>query len=708
MRLHVGTDVGGTFTDLWAINDEGHQIVVKSPSTRDIVSGVLGAVDLAAAELGVTTAEFCTAVERFGHGTTAGLNALLTGNAARTAIITTRGFRDTIEIGRLKRQVSSLTDLQLGDYVNRGRVAPVVPRHRVFEVDERIDRNGDVVIALDEASLDHALDRLERAGVEAVAVCTLWSVINSAHEERIGDAVRARFPDVFLSLSHEVAPGLGEYARMSTTATNAAMGPIMGAYLTALDEALRERGLTVPVLVMTGAGGVVPATELAREPVAALTSGPAAGVIACQQLGKVLGYGQILTIDVGGTSFDVGTIVDGTPTMRHQVTLGGADIQRPAIDVGTIGAGGGSIARVEHGVLLVGPQSAGALPGPVCYGRGGEQVTATDADLVLGVLAEDGFAGGHMTLSRADAEKAISEKLAKPLGLTTLEAAWGVRQVLDSKMADLLRSVTIERGHDPRDFVMFANGGQGPSHAWSLCQELGIGTFVVTPTATAQSALGTGTSDLRQSAERPSFTRVPAGRPISDEALATLAEAVADAERSAVARAHSAHAGAGAAELLVEPTLAIRYRGQAHHLDVPLASGAVDRAAFDAAVTAFEAQYESLFGAGSAFREAGLEVLSARVLVTLPLQQGALPRPTGDLVLVGQRRVVFDDPLAPVDCPVWQTEFPAPGHTVVGPALVTFPGQTLVIPPDATGHTDDLGNFIVRFASHSDREGSRS
>ena len=256
MRVHVGTDVGGTFTDLWAITDAGNQLVVKSPSTRDIVTGILNALDLAASQLGISAEELCSSIDRFGHGTTAGLNALLTGNAARTAILTTRGFRDTLEIGRLKRQVSSLSDLQLGDYVNRGRQASVVPRHLVFEVDERIDRNGDVVLDLDEDSLDVALDQLERAGVEAVAVCTLWSVLNPAHEQRIGARVRERFPEVFLSLSHEVAPGLGEYARMSTTATNAAMGPIMGAYLTSLDNALRERGLGVPVLVMTGAGGV--------------------------------------------------------------------------------------------------------------------------------------------------------------------------------------------------------------------------------------------------------------------------------------------------------------------------------------------------------------------------------------------------------------------------------------------------------------------
>jgi N-methylhydantoinase A len=699
LRIHVGTDVGGTFTDLWAVTGDGRQVVVKSPSTTDIIGGVLDAVDLAAAELGLDAGDFCAAVERFGHGTTAGLNALLTGRAAVVAVLTTAGFRDTLEIGRLKRQIAGLTELQLGDYTRRGRQAPVAPRHLVLEVDERIDRNGEVVVPLDEASVDRALDILGAEGVQAVAVCTLWSVANPAHELRIAERIRDRFPDLFVTLSHEIAPGIGEYARMSTTATNAALGPVMGGYLQRLQQALRARGLRVPVQVMTGAGGVVTAADLAREPVAAMMSGPAAGVVACQQLSRRLGLDRLLTIDVGGTSFDVGVVIEGRPLMRNQVTVAGADIHRPAIDVGTIGAGGGSIARVEHGALLVGPQSAGAVPGPVCYQRGGTAVTATDADLVLGVLSGDGFAGGRMQLSRDAAEKAVREQIAGPLGMTTAEAAWGVRQVLDSKMADLLRSVTIERGHDPREFVMFANGGQGPSHAWALCQELGITTFIVTPTATAQSALGTGTSDLRQSAERPTFTRLAPGTSASPEVLARLDVELAEAEHAARARATTDDVRATG--WTVDRTFSLRYRGQAHHLDVPFEGESVAADSFAALVDRFEAQYEALFGAGAAFREAGIEVLTARVLVTAHLDPAAAPVPSDPLELVGSRPVVFDDPSQPVECPVYRTVLPAPGQRLQGPALVAYPGQTLVVPPSATAETDDLGNIVVRLGGQA-------
>jgi N-methylhydantoinase A len=461
-----------------------------------------------------------------------------------------------------------------------------------------------------------------------------------------------------------------------------------------LQEALSARGLKVPVQVMTGAGGVVTARDIAREPVAAMMSGPAAGVVACQQLAARLGIERLLTIDVGGTSFDVGVVIDGRALMRDQVTVAGADIHRPAIDVGTIGAGGGSIARVHHGSLLVGPQSAGAVPGPVCYGRGGDRVTATDADLVLGVFSEDGFAGGTMALSRSAAERAIEAQIAAPLGMTTIEAAWGIRQVLDSRMADLLRSVTIERGHDPREFVMFANGGQGPSHAWALCRELGITTFVVTPTATAQSALGTGTSDLRQSAERPAFVRLAPGTTISAQALEVLDSAVAAAEGAALARARDGETPT--AVWTVDRSFSLRYRGQAHHLDVPFEEEHVTAESFVGLVDRFEKQYEALFGAGAAFREAGVEVLTARVLVTVRLGAAAAPVPTDRLEPAGTRVVVFDDPAQPVECPVYSTVLPAPGQRIAGPALISYPGQTLVVPPAATAETDSLGNVVVR------------
>ena len=408
-------------------------------------------------------------------------------------------------------------------------------------------------------------------------------------------------------------------------------------------------------------------------------SGPVAGVVACQQIGRPAGAAdRLLTIDVGGTSFDVGVIIEGAPLMRDQVTVGGADIQRPAVDVGTIGAGGGSIARVTAGgALLVGPDSAGAAPGPVCYGRGGTQVTATDADLVLGVLDEEGFAGGAMRLSRTAARDAIEEQIARPFGIGVLAAAWGIRRILDARMADLLRSVTIERGHDPREFTMFAGGGQGPSHAWALCRDLGITTFVVTPVATAQSAYGIGTSDLRVSAQRPCHLRIPPGHAVTAGQVAVLAEQLARAGHAAAAwlAAGTGATGTAAADVLAERTASVRYRGQAHHLDVPLPPGEITEAAVGKLLERFEEQYEALFGAGFAFREAGFELVAARVMMTARLARGARPRPADPLTAAPPRPVVFDDPGHPVAARSGPPRSPLPATSWPGPPWWPTPAR---------------------------------
>jgi N-methylhydantoinase A len=379
--------------------------------------------------------------------------------------------------------------------------------------------------------------------------------------------------------------------------------------------------------------------------------------------------------------------------MASAFGFGGVDVRVPCIDVRSIGAGGGSIANVEFGELAVGPQSAGATPGPACYGRGGSRPTGTDADLVLGVLDPAGFAGGDMPLDREAAEQAIREHVAEPLGVGVVEAAWGIRQVLDSRMADLLRQVTIERGHDPRTFTMFANGGSGPSHGWVLSRELGMDEFVVPATATVQSALGAGTSAVKISAERTVHVRLPPDGTATDAHLEELAAALEGATGEATETPVGA-ADAGDAEL--EATAAIRFRGQSQHLDIPITAGDLDPARFTGFVERFEREYESLFGEGAGFRLAGYEVLSIRVIATRPLSAAAAP-PLGDpLVHVGTRDVWFDDPHRPEKTDVYTVEHPADGQRVDGPCLIEFSGQTVVVPPGSTAVSDALGNLIVR------------
>jgi N-methylhydantoinase A len=690
MSFLVGTDVGGTFTDIWVSADDGETRVFKSPTTPDVLGGVLDAIGMAAESYGLSFEAFCTGIARFGHGTTIGLNALLTGNAARTAVLTTRGFGDTLEIGRLRRQTSGMNEVEWTDAKLRNRIPPLVPRSRIVEIDERIDANGNVIAPLDEAQAREALRTLQR--IEAVAVCTLWATVNPVHEKRLRELIDEELPGVFVSLSHEISPGVGEYARMSTTAANAALGPLAGRYLASVEAKLQAAGMRVPVLMMTCAGGVLPTQVLNDRPAYALFSGPAGGVMGSRATAAQIGLDNILTMDVGGTSFDVGVIVKGKPVMRSEISVAGADIRVLSIDVESIGAGGGSMASVEFGELHVGPRSAGANPGPACYGRGGTEPTATDADLVLGVLDPDNFLGGRMKLDMAAARDAIEAKIAKPLGMPLTEAAWGIRQILDSKMADLLRRVTIARGYDPREFTLLANGGAGPSHAWVLCEELGLDGFIVPAAATAESAYGTANSDIGFTGERPAYVRVsPGGKPTAEQL-----SRVDDALRSAAAEVSANLAlAAPMAKTAMERYVSIRFRGQTNHVDVPVGEGAFDAAAFADVARRFEKQYETLFGRGAAFSNAGYEILSVRVMGSAALAPPALATKGEPLVSHKSRKVVFSDPRRPVDAAIYLTTFPETGATVDGPAIIEFPGQSVVVPPGSTARADDFGNLHV-------------
>jgi N-methylhydantoinase A len=495
-----------------------------------------------------------------------------------------------------------------------------------------------------------------------------------------------------VTLSHDISPAVGEYGRMSTAAANAALGPVAGRYLAGLERALQDAGMTVPVLMMTNAGGVLPTAVLSDRPVYALFSGPAAGVIGTQAIGELLAEENLLTTDIGGTSFDVGVIVKGKPVMRREISVAGADIRVPSIDVDSIGAGGGSIATVRFGNLMVGPQSAGSSPGPACYGRGGTEPTATDADLVLGVLDPDNFIGGAMKLDVEAARRAIHDKVAVPLGVDILEAAWGVREVLDAKMAALLRRATIERGHDPREFVLLANGGAGPSHAWALVRELGMDKFVVPAAATAQSAFGCANSQLGLTRESAVYLRASTGTNPSADALHAV-----DGELERLsAETSTALRDAGArGDVAVERTLAIRYRGQTNTMDVAVPNTRFDRPQFEAAARRFEREYEALFGRGATFTAAGFEVMGVRVTAL-----GALPPPRmvnegRPLQASGVRRILFDLKAGPVETEIWRTNFPPPGTRVQGPAIIEFPGQSVVVPPGGHAEADAIGNLHV-------------
>lgn len=695
MAFFVGTDVGGTFTDLWVADETGATRVFKTPTTKDVQSGVLDAVTLAAEGFGLTIEQFCAQIERFGHGTTVGLNALLTGTGAKTGILTTRGFADTLEIGRLTRQSTGLNEHEYTDSFLRNRFPPLVPRNLIIEIDERIDVNGRVITPLDEGQARSAIRALAKRGTESVAVCTLFATVNPVHERRLREIVIEEMPHAYVSVSHEISPSVGEYARMSTTAANAALGPIAGGYLSQLEARLKASGLRVPVLMMTCAGGVLPTDALNDRPVFALFSGPAGCVKGAQAIGAATGLKNILSTDIGGTSFDVGAIVDGKPIMRAELSIGGADLRVHSIDVDSIGAGGGSIAWIDtSGDLRVGPKSAGANPGPACYGRGGTEPTATDADLVLGVLDPDNFIGGRLKLDVGAARRAIEARIAKPLGMSIEEAAWGIRTILDSRMADLLRRMTIERGYDPKMFALFANGGAGPSHAWALAADLGLDSFVVPAAATALSALGTAVSDFQFNTERATYVRVQGGRTISAAEAALIERGL----RKAAAEATEHLKRAARSEIRVECLAAIRYLGQTHHLDVPVSVASFGETEYKALVAEFQKQYASLFGASATYAKAGYEILSVRTVGTGALTPPALAS-KGEPPRAGKsRRTIFRAANDAHECAVWHASVPPEGWNVAGPAIIEFTGQSVVVPPGARATADRVGNLHVRLA----------
>jgi N-methylhydantoinase A len=466
MGASVGVDVGGTFTDLVAVVD-GELVTAKVPSVRGAeAQGVAAA--LRAANL--------SAVDVLAHGTTVATNALLERRGARTALVTTEGFRDVLEIGRQAR--ASLYDLAAR------HPAPLVPRELRFTVRERMGPDG-VLVELDERSLAAAVDAVRAAVVEAVAVCLLFSFLHPEHERRVGEALRAALPGVRVSLSVELLPEFREYERCSTTVANAYLAPALSAYLGEIEP---------PPLVMQSSGGVVDAGAAADRPAACVLSGPAAGVAGAAFVAAAGGFDDVLTFDMGGTSTDVATVLGGQAQVTAESIVAGVPIRFPMVDVHTIGAGGGSIAWIDDGgALRVGPRSAGASPGPACYGRGGEEPTVTDANLVLGHLRDGAVLGGEIVLDRAAAVRALER-----LGMEAREAAEGVVRVVDANMARALRVVSVERGIDPRRLALVAFGGAGPLHACALAEELGVERVLVPRASGVLSALGLAVADLRR------------------------------------------------------------------------------------------------------------------------------------------------------------------------------------------------------------------
>ena len=560
MGHRVGIDVGGTFTDLICVTPAGDVILDKTPTTLEDQSiGVMNGLTLLAERLGLGVSELCADLDIVVHGTTTADNTMIEMNGAPTGLLVTRGHRDEIEMRRVHKE-------QIWD-PSYPAPPPIARRRARIPIPERMDHRGKVLLELDEEAVRHGVRRLRQLGVESIAVMFLFSFVNPDHERRAGEIIREEFPEVaHVSLSHEVMPRGPEFERVSTTLVNAYVAPKIAMYVGQLEEKLHRAGYGGQLLIMQSTGGVMPPDYVARRAVTLLASGPTGGVMGSALAADRAGISDFVAMDMGGTSFDICLVRDGRPEIktdwnwRYRYYIG-----LPMVDVQSVGAGGGSIARVRQGALLVGPESAGSVPGPVCYGRGGEHPTVTDADVVLGYLPETGFAGGRMTLDVAASRAAIDREVAQPLSIDVVEAAWGIERIVNANMANATRRVLASHGADPRTMALIAYGGNGAVHAWAIAAELGVSRVLIPKAAPAFSALGVLVADYVVDMVRAYVV------PLSQVDLPRLRDLMRDIADQA--RKEMAPAGLDEANAQVELYAQMCYPGQNFDMSVPVPEG---------------------------------------------------------------------------------------------------------------------------------------
>ena len=675
MTVQVAFDVGGTFTDFVLQDADGRLHTHKRLTTYpDPSEACLAGLDELFAQAAVPWGDLDRAV----HGTTLGSNVVIERKATHVALVTTKGFRDVLWIGRQKRY--QLYDLQID------KPPPLLDRDWILEVDERILADGSVHRPLDEAAARAVIDELRRRGTRSVAVVFLHSYVNPDHERRFGELLAELTPEIEVSLSCEVSPQFREYERTSTTVVNAYLVRAVREYLGQVGGRLHERGYGGRLFIMQSGGGAATAETMAQFPVRMIESGPAAGALVAARYGELTGHPDLIAFDMGGTTAKLSLIAGGKPQMvdtfeLHRIRLApgsGIPMNVRSLDLVEIGAGGGSIARPALGTIQVGPDSAGSEPGPVCYGRGGTEPTVTDANLVLGYLNPDNFAGGSFRLDLEGARRAIDERVASPLGMSVEEAAWGIHRLVNLNMELATRVVSIERGHDPRRLALVATGGSGPVHALRLVQALGIRTAILPAASGVASAIGLLVAEVRFDVSRTLLARLDA----LDAAQVDAVFADMQAEAAAVIRDST---GTDPAALVREVDL--RYVGQGYELTVPFESLTSVRAAFE---SAYARRY------GMASPNEPVEATTWRLTavgrhrpVELPrFERGAAPAPS-------IRPAYFPECGGWTDTAVHQRDALRAGTRLEGPAIVEEKESTTVLPPAMVAEVDELGNLVV-------------
>src|SRR5437773_3806046 len=608
MGYLVGIDIGGTFTDCAIVDRGGKLLTTKVPSTpADFSRGMMDALDAGAQALGMALGDFCRDIAFLSHGTTVGTNTIIQKRGAKVGLITTKGHEDAIHIMRGSRGYGGRDIRKVVHFPETSKPAPIVPKRLIRGVSERVDCFGEIVVSLNETEAEAAIRSLLAEGVQAIAICFLWSFRNPAHEQRVRSLVENISKDVFVTCSVDIAPKWGEYERVTATALNAYLGPVMSGYLRKLDFSLKDLGYRHGLQITQCGGGTVPVGRAGEAPLLTLDSGPVSGVTASMFLGAAMGEKNVITTDMGGTSFDVSIIHDGKPAYSFISNTDQYEYFLPKVDLQAIGAGGGSLVRVnpDTRTISVGPDSAGAFPGPVCYGRGGTVATVTDAQLVLGYLDPDNFAGGKMKLDKESATKAIGE-LGKQIGMNPVQCAAGVCRIVELNMADIIRKVTVEKGFDPRDFVLFAFGGAGPAHAGVFARELGVRKVVIPQRKAASTwcAFGAAAADVLHIFEHTEIMPTPVPAKRINEQLDAL-------EKRAVQLLKSEGIAAGRQRF--EFSLDVRHKGQINEVEVLLPWSRLPADFEPNLRKMFVERYEQLYGRGSALAGAQLEFVVSRL-----------------------------------------------------------------------------------------------
>jgi len=694
----LSCDIGGTFTDTVLIDSLGNVSYSKASTTPDnIVNGILDSLKEIALTNNLSLDEILDNCDIFSNGTTVGTNAIIERKVVKTGFIVTKGFKDLIVVMKGDRGWGLSEEAKL-HYSKVEKQIPLVPLSLTEEINERIDYKGNVIVPLDEKGVRDSVRSLIKKGVEAIAVTTLWSCKNPKHEKRIKKIIKEIDKKIFSTISSELIPMRGEYERAVTTIINCLVSPILQKYIIELKRELKRRGFKKNVLIMQSNGGLTPEDMCIKTGVKTILSGPVGGIIASQYLSEIMNERNVITTDMGGTSFDVGLIIDGKPIIQTQSFLPESNIYAtryrvltPMIEIQSIGSGGGSIAWMDENIMNVGPQSAGADPGPACYDKGGTKPTVTDANVVLGYINPDYFLGGKFKLNRQKSVDAIKNKIAEHSNLSVVRAAAGIIDIVNNNMADLIRKATIERGFDPRDCVLFAYGGAGPMHCCAYGAELGVKSIIIpSGLATAYSALGIGLTDLRYSgilSDRMidiNLDRVNRNfKKLEDKGFNIL----------------NKKWGIPSGNISHSRSLDIRYRLQTHEISTPVHGGKISQKILDNIIDEFKKLYEMLYGSGSAPEKIEIEFVNFKVDTIGRIERPLIkkyPKKKSDpsRVLKERRKAYFHGKFQEVN--IYEGEKLNPGNRISGPAIVEYLATTAVIHPRQEAIVDEYLNLIIK------------